>query len=346
MTKFGDFQPLCRNVPSYPWCNLFYRQLLDLSSSNETLIGLSAKREYAPVGVDPVCGILRRGASGSLANIANIIVIALSIIVTAVLLFLTNRRKAAVGRIELRTFLALYFVSLPLQLVTTGALTEQGNKGLVVVTGKDLWIAFFKQHNLCGRKAIHAGVVAALFWALLSNALISTQVVEDGTMSSMIPYGIGAVVFFAGTTYISLDVALHITDALGPSSDVSALHSIPLFVLTSIWPAVSAVLYLAIMAYVVLGVLQEFRPLIFYMIAAVLFVLSQLDYFLLSKVICKGTSYDSSSISTSDGTPGKIDGSFIATILETACVGVIFLAWKSITEESWDDDYGAYGAQY
>jgi hypothetical protein len=27
MTRFGDFQPLCRNVPSYPWCNLFYREV-------------------------------------------------------------------------------------------------------------------------------------------------------------------------------------------------------------------------------------------------------------------------------------------------------------------------------
>ena len=25
--RFGDFQPLCTNTPSYPWCNLFYRQV-------------------------------------------------------------------------------------------------------------------------------------------------------------------------------------------------------------------------------------------------------------------------------------------------------------------------------
>jgi hypothetical protein len=41
------------------------------------------------------------------------------------------------------------------------------------------------------------------------------------------------------------------------------------------------------MLYIVLGVLNEVRPLWFYVLAAVLFVLSQLDYFLLSKVICK-----------------------------------------------------------
>lgn len=27
MTKFGDFKPLCADTPSYPWCNLFYRQV-------------------------------------------------------------------------------------------------------------------------------------------------------------------------------------------------------------------------------------------------------------------------------------------------------------------------------
>jgi hypothetical protein len=32
------------------------------------------------------------------------------------------------------------------------------------------------------------------------------------------------------------------------------------------------------------------------------------------------------------GSKGKVDGSFIATILETASVGVLYLAWKSITE--------------
>jgi hypothetical protein len=34
--------------------------------------------------------------------------------------------------------------------------------------------------------AIHAGFVAATFWSLLGNALVATQVVEDGTMSSLL----------------------------------------------------------------------------------------------------------------------------------------------------------------
>ena len=49
----------------------------------------------------------------------------------------------------------------------------------------------------------------------------------------------------------------------------------------------AAILYLVIMTYVVLGMLNEVRPMWYYVLAAILFVLSQLDFFLLSKVICK-----------------------------------------------------------
>jgi len=79
------------------------------------------------------------------------------------------------------------------------------------------------------------------------------------------------------------------------------------------------------MTYIVLGILNEVRPMWYYTLSATLFVLSQLDYFLLSKIICRGSSH-------------KVDGSFIATLLETAAVGVLFLAWKNITEESWNDE--------
>jgi len=66
----------------------------------------------------------------------------------------------------------LYLLSLPLQLLTTGSLLQQGSKALIILT------------------SIHARLVVALFWGLLANALVATQVVEDGTLSSLIvcPY--------------------------------------------------------------------------------------------------------------------------------------------------------------
>ncbi|KAI0765497.1 chitin synthase III catalytic subunit [Fomes fomentarius] len=306
MSHFGDLKPLCQQVPSYPWCNLFYHQLQ--SHSPSVLTGLSADSSSAPVGVNPECGIQRVGHNGSLSNIAQIIATALSILFTLYLIIRTSRRRAAVGRVEFRIFLILYFFTLPLQLLSTGSFLEQGSTALTAIT------------------AVHAGFVAATFWALLGNAIVSTQVVEDGTISSLLPFDFFAAAFFAATTYIALDVGFTFTNVFGPSNPPADLHSIPLFILTSIWPGAAALLYFVIMVYVVLGMLNELRPVWYFVLAAVLFVLSQLDFFLLSKVICKAAS------------PSKVDGSFIATILETAAVAVLYLAWRSITEESWEDE--------
>ncbi|TEB24880.1 hypothetical protein FA13DRAFT_1756768 [Coprinellus micaceus] len=307
MARFADFQPLCETVPSYPWCNLFYRQLLE--KSPETLTGLSANQTSAPVGVNPRCGIPRVGQDGSISNVANIAVCGVSLVFTLFLVWRCNRRKAAVGRIELRTFLILYALTLPLQLLTTGSVFEQGSMALTVLT------------------AIHAGAMAATFWALLANGIVATQVVEDGTVSSMIPFTIFTIIFFGVTVYIGLDVGLGFTDVIGGLSDPpESIRSIALFVLTSIWPLVAALIYLILMSYIVLRVLNETRPMWFYLLAALLFVLGQLAWFLLGRVLCTASN-------------SKVDGSFLATLAETAAVGVLFLAWKSITEESWDDEY-------
>ena len=75
----------------------------------------------------------------------------------------------------------------------------------------------------------------------------------------------------------------------------------------------------------------------FYILAATLFVLSQLNYFLLNKVRHIVRMFDLIAYLASfqvicKGTDAKVDGSFIATILETASVAVLYLAWRSITE--------------
>jgi hypothetical protein len=115
MTRFGDFAVLCSQTPSYPWCNLFYRQVCHnppllanplanlrhhfqiLTTSSSLLTGLSENQSAAPVGVNPECGILKAGTGGSLGNIANIIVCALSVFFVAGLVVFSSRRKAAVG---------------------------------------------------------------------------------------------------------------------------------------------------------------------------------------------------------------------------------------------------------
>ena len=122
------------------------------------------------------------------------------------------------------------------------------------------------------------------------------------------------------TTYISLDVALTITSALEPGNPKQSLHSVSLFVLTTVWPGVcvllsiplvprmtpdvtrsATLLYFTLMVWVVARVLHEMRPLVYYILAAILFILAQLAYFLISRPICNGTN-------------AKIDGSFIKSL--------------------------------
>ncbi|KZP20236.1 hypothetical protein FIBSPDRAFT_545614 [Athelia psychrophila] len=67
---------------------------------------------------------------------------------------------------------------------------------------------------------------------------------------------------------------MHFTHVFDPSFPLNELTSIPVFVLTS-----GMAIYLVLMAYIVLCVLNEVRPLWFYVLGGVLFVLSQLDYF-------------------------------------------------------------------
>jgi hypothetical protein len=54
-----------------------------------------------------------------------IVVSGLSFFLVVALFFLAGRRRAAVGRIEIRFFLALYALSLPLQILSTGAVLQQ-----------------------------------------------------------------------------------------------------------------------------------------------------------------------------------------------------------------------------
>lgn len=72
------------------------------------------------------------------------------------------------GRVEFRAFLVTYFVSLVFQLVTAGALLEQGTRAIGVLT------------------AIHTGIVSAMFWTLLWYAITTTQILDDGGFGSLI----------------------------------------------------------------------------------------------------------------------------------------------------------------
>lgn len=151
---------MCRNVPSLPVCNLFFRQLLvhpsGLLAPASSLLGLpsATAANFTEVlsrfgsGVNPSCSIPRMsaagGAPGSLGNIANIILCAISVLVGIFLAIQAGRRAAAVGRVEMRIFFLVYALVQAAQLVDTGAFLRAGGTALT-------WVS-----------AVHLGLVVGL----------------------------------------------------------------------------------------------------------------------------------------------------------------------------------------
>ncbi|GAA6040084.1 hypothetical protein JCM8097_002022 [Rhodosporidiobolus ruineniae] len=320
---FGNFDYGCRVIPSLPICNLFFRQLLhhpkDTTAPATSLLGLPdvtsadygrALREYG-VGVNSSCYIPRAGFVGGLdghyGNLANLILCGIAVLVGLGLAAAALRRSAAVGRLEITTFFIMYALVQGAQLADNSALLRAGSLEIVWVT------------------AAHVGLLVGLFWVLVWVAFLSLQVVEDGTLFSLAPMFIIGTILTVGSGYIAADTGLQITNFFR-SDPPQSLHSVWLFVLTIIWPAAAAFIYFIVQTAVVVRVLREKKPLFTLLGAAFVFCLSQAAYYALSHKICTGTD-------------ARIDGSWIATLLETVTVGLIYYAWMCVTEDEWEDQY-------
>lgn len=324
--NYGQFQYACRNIPSLPICNLFFRQML-VHPAGETapayqILGFSQGAEFDAtlsqygVGVDAACYIRRMGAaggaSGSLGNIANIILCGIAVLVGLGLAAVTIRRYAAVGRVEMTVLCLMYAAVQALQLLDTGAIFRAGSNVLVWLTGA------------------HIGLIVGFFWVLLWCAFLSLQIVEDGTLLSLVPmFAVGTIVTI-GTAYIALDTAFAVS-AKTSGRDGGYFQSIPaaalqnnwLFSTNIVWPGAAALAYYVIQLGVIARVLREKKPALLFTASAISFILSQGAYFALSYKICTGTK-------------NKVDGSFLATLLETVAIVLLWFGWKSITEDSWD----------
>lgn len=158
---FGSYSYICRNIPSLPSCNLFFRQLLynpyQLASPATSLLGLpstnsteysTALANYASGSVNALCAIPRMAAAGgqpgSLGNIANIILCSISVLAALALAVACGMRAAAVGRSEMRILFVVFAIVQLLQLLDTGGIFEAGSTVLTWISG------------------IHLGLVAGL----------------------------------------------------------------------------------------------------------------------------------------------------------------------------------------
>jgi len=124
------------------------------------------------VGVNSACYIPRAGFSGGengrLGNIANLILCGIAVLVGLGLAAAALRRTAAVGRVEITVLFVMCALVQGAQLADNSALLRAGSIALTWIT------------------AAHVGLLVGLFWVLVWVAFLSLQIVEDGTLLSLI----------------------------------------------------------------------------------------------------------------------------------------------------------------
>ncbi|KAK0528769.1 hypothetical protein OC842_004449 [Tilletia horrida] len=310
---FGNFGSWCSATPSLAVCNLYYRRLLVQNNLAELGYGdpsanITTSVAAAGVGVNPECFIPRRGHAGSLGNVGLIVACCFSFIFVSFMVMRISQRIAAVARQEMRILFLTYLAVVPMQLVTMGSLVEQGSKFLVIVT------------------AVQESLQSCIFWSLLACAVVMTQVVEDGTPASLLPHAIFYVAVFCMTLVVSLDVPFDFAHlAMHSRHQLVDLYNPTLYTITFLIPLVGATMYALLITYVTLGKLQEFRPFGWSILAGVLWAASLLVNFLWSLDLC----YISNR---------RVDGSFLAVILQSTAMWAIFQAWKRMTESEWGEE--------
>ncbi|KAE8208373.1 hypothetical protein CF327_g7118 [Tilletia walkeri] len=311
---FGNFGSWCSSTPSLAVCNLFYRRLLLQSNFAELGYGtpdpmsLAANVTAAGIGVNPQCWIPRRGHSGSLGNVGLIVACCFSMVFVAFMTMRISQRIAAVARQEMRVLFMTYLVMMPLQIVTMGSLLEQGGKVLVITT------------------SIQESFQSAFFWSLIACAVVMTQVVEDGSGASLWPLGLCYLAVFTMTLVASLDVPFDFVHfALHYRHQLVDLYDPVLYTITFLIPLVGATMYALLITHVTLGKLQEFKPFAWSVVAGGLWGLSLLVNFFWSADLCQASK-------------ARVDGAFLAVMLQSTAMWALFQAWQRMTESEWGED--------
>jgi hypothetical protein len=172
------------------------------------------------------------------------------------------------------------------------------------------------------------------------------QLIEDGTLASIIPYSIISTLLFIGFTYICLDTGFSISGYFDTTPD--KLHNTALYVFLFIFCGLFVLFSIVIGAWVSGMFLRERRPLreckdiqglgfhcqqmliilasyaVLYSAALFFFVLSQAAMWAVSQAVCRSSH-------------SKIDGSFLSTICTMIATLFFYYAWKSVTEDTWDE---------
>lgn len=245
----------------------------------------------------------------NLGNLGSIMLSAIAIAASIVLILLSERKRAAVGRREMQVFLAGYICVSICEIFSIG----------VFPLSENVRIAF---------SGLHIGFITATIWALLVNAVVGYQLVDDGTALSVGALVASSLVWLVGTGYIALDTGFKWTNYWTEQSYAPPNRNIALYVLYQLLPLIMLVCFFVLESILVLRVLGETRPMLYLGGAAVLFALGQIFTYIVSPYICNGTL-------------GKIDGSMFETLFNLLAVVMFWVFWSSITEDDWPEAHNS-----
>ncbi|KAF2264260.1 hypothetical protein CC78DRAFT_245911 [Lojkania enalia] len=289
-TAYGNFHDFCRDTgnlhSTLPVCNLFGQALTrggtGWGGCNLTGIDLSGNRNLANLGSIILCGI--------------------AIVVSAFLLWRSDRKRAAVGRREMQLFLIGYIVIEICEIFTVG--------------GFPLDSAVRR-----GFTAVHIAAIVATLWILMLNGIVGYQILDDGTPLSIGLILASAAMLFIGTGYIALDTGFSWT-GYWDSTLTENNRAYALYTLYQLVPLVLLFIFFLLEAFLVLRILGERKPMLYLIGAALLFAIGQIFQYVISVHICNGTD-------------GNINGGLFETLFTLLAVVMIWVFWSSITEDDW-----------
>ncbi|CAI6333904.1 unnamed protein product [Periconia digitata] len=291
MSDYGKFADFCRDTGNR-WSTLPVCYLFDQASSRDNT---------GWIGGCELTGI-PLGGGRNLANLGSILVCGIAILISAFLLWRSERKKAAVGRREMQLFLLGYIIVSICEIFTVGGFPLDGGvrRGFV---------------------AAHLAAVVATLWILMLNGLVGYQLLDDGTPISLGLIVASAAAFFIGVGYVALDTGFSWT-GFWDSSLSGDNQSYALYTLYFLGPLVFLVVFFLLEAFLVLRILGERKPMMYLVGAALLFAIGQIFQFVVSVHICTGTD-------------GKINGGLFETLFTLLSVVMIWVFWSSITEDDW-----------
>lgn len=184
-----------------------------------------------------------------------------ALVTVLVLLFITQRRKAAVGRREIQLFLLGYFILSLCEIFTIGGFPLNAD---VRIVSRELCPDHDPLTTNTGQAftGIHLGIITATTWMLMINGAVGYQAIDDGSFLSVFLLFASTAALFIGTGYIALDTGYNWSGYWnGLEVQFNPDRQYSLYTLYLVAPAVFLFIYFWLSFFLVIRVLGEKKPL-------------------------------------------------------------------------------------